>query len=379
MNIIESKAFDLLVVCDHFRPGFKAGGPIVSVDTLTNALSDKLNILVVTRGRDMGDREHYPDIHLDSVVSRGGISVYYVDSFFGYLRALLFFRFSVVYLNSFFSPFCFAFFFRTLFLKRVRKIVAPRGELGEGALAIKRLKKSFFISLFNLFRFAKKFTFHATSQEEAECISQIFGVSSVVIPNISKLSSADRINSDKTQKVAKFVFLSRIARKKNLLAALVALQTLDPMYEVEFDIFGPIEDKSYWDSCQELIDSCLKNVKIRYLGPVRPSEISKVLQRYHALLLPTFNENYGHVIVEAMANGVIPVISDQTPWRNLQELGVGWDVCLLHSAALAQAIVGVLDLDGSGFQKMSKNAQNFIRGTIDHSSIADRYLKLFSI
>ncbi|HEY1111342.1 MAG TPA: glycosyltransferase [Opitutaceae bacterium] len=43
-------------------------------------------------------------------------------------------------------------------------------------------------------------------------------------------------------------------------------------------------------------------------------------------LLPTFNENFGLVIAEALAHGVPALVTDTTPWRAMEAVGAGWCV-----------------------------------------------------
>ena len=42
----------------------------------------------------------------------------------------------------------------------------------------------------------------------------------------------------------------------------------------------------------------------------------------------TRHENFGHAVVEAWAHGRPVLLSDQTPWRGLAELDLGWDLPL---------------------------------------------------
>lgn len=50
--------------------------------------------------------------------------------------------------------------------------------------------------------------------------------------------------------------------------------------------------------------------------------------------MPTFNENYGHAIVESFVAGLPVVISDRTPWRNLEKINAGWDIPLMIKLSL---------------------------------------------
>ena len=62
------------------------------------------------------------------------------------------------------------------------------------------------------------------------------------------------------------------------------------------------------------------------------------LSAYDMFFMPTKGENYGHVIAEALCAGLPILIADTTPWRNLQEQGIGWDLPLNDPNAFSTAI-----------------------------------------
>ncbi len=80
------------------------------------------------------------------------------------------------------------------------------------------------------------------------------------------------------------------------------------------------------------------HVRAAYRGTLAAAEVHSALQRYDLMLLPTFDENYGHVIAEALAAGCPPLISDRTPWQHLELRGVGWDLPLENLEAFRQVI-----------------------------------------
>jgi len=41
-------------------------------------------------------------------------------------------------------------------------------------------------------------------------------------------------------------------------------------------------------------------------------------------ILPTHSENFGLVVAESLANGVPPLVTDITPWSEINEVGAGW-------------------------------------------------------
>ena len=69
-------------------------------------------------------------------------------------------------------------------------------------------------------------------------------------------------------------------------------------------------------------------LKVAHAGAVPPDSLGEVWARCHALLMPTRHENFGHAVVEAWAHGRPVLLSDQTPWRGLAELDLGWDLPL---------------------------------------------------
>jgi glycosyltransferase involved in cell wall biosynthesis len=122
----------------------------------------------------------------------------------------------------------------------------------------------------------------------------------------------------------RIVFLSRIAREKNLDFALKVLGRVS--CNVTLDIYGPVDNEAHWNDCLALMRDLPPNVTACYRGS--HSQPSRILGLYDLLLLPTGGENYGHVIAEALTAGTPVLISDKTPWRNLREDGLGWDIPL---------------------------------------------------
>src|SRR5699024_275148 len=102
-------------------------------------------------------------------------------------------------------------------------ILMPRGELSEGALNIKKMKKRVYIKIANLINFYKDINFLTTAEDEYEQVQNILGTTNVYkvsnIPNTEK----NLVLNTKEDKKLKVVFLSRITQKKNLDYALETL------------------------------------------------------------------------------------------------------------------------------------------------------------
>jgi len=144
---------------------------------------------------------------------------------------------------------------------------------------------------------------------------------------------------------------------KNLLEALriVALVRVP----VQFDIFGPREDRAYWQTCERAMANLPPHVQARWMGRVAHEDVPAILSRYDLFLLPTLGENFGHAIVEALAAGCPVMISDRTPWRELSEHDAGWDLPLGDPEPWAAAIDG-LAVEGDALRLARReSAQRF--------------------
>ncbi|NMM30632.1 MAG: glycosyltransferase [Cellulomonas sp.] len=155
--------------------------------------------------------------------------------------------------------------------------------------------------------------------EEAE-IHQVFPWARTVI-QIDSHGDEPRQMIAASQQRPRFVSISRICENKNLRLALQALNLVAS--ELDFDIYGPIEDKKYWASCQRLVDKSPENVRVNYRGLLRSDQVQEAFAQYDGFIFPTLGENFGHVIAESLSAGCPVMCSQQTPWTRALNTGGG--------------------------------------------------------
>lgn len=210
-------------------------------------------------------------------------------------------KFDVIWLNSFFD-------LKILLLCLIKVfcnfhlIISPRGQLSDKAInTSNRFFKKLFIRVTLLFR--SNLLFHSTSSSESKDISYYFKKNQIRI--ISNLFNLDyKPNNFKKRK---FIFYSRIHKKKGLDILLETIQIYN--LKIDLDIYGFIEDIDYWKLCKNYIDKC---DGVKYLGNLDDGDISKLKNSYSHFILPTLNENFGHVIIELLSIGCIPILSKNT-------------------------------------------------------------------
>jgi glycosyltransferase involved in cell wall biosynthesis len=180
---------------------------------------------------------------------------------------------------------------------------------------------------------------------------------------------------DKRAGQVSFLFVSRVSRKKNLAAAIDLVASVHG--DVIFDIYGPVDDSGYWQECQQAMAGVPRNVQIRYMGAVPHDEACEKFAQYHFFLFPTLSENFGHVIVEALSGGCPVIVSDQTPWSNLEAKGIGWDLPLDDDSRWRQVLQACADMDGEIYRQMSRTCLDFIREWACSPAIRDENARLF--
>ena len=142
-------------------------------------------------------------------------------------------------------------------------------------------------------------------------------------------------------------------------------------------IYGPREDTKYWTECEALIAGLPSNVRVEYAGEVEHSDVTNALSQHDLFFFPTRGENYGHVIQEALVAGLPVLISDQTPWRELEQRGVGWALPLADPAAFARIIDAVTTWDDKRWQEVRENAMAYAREKMHDKNALNANLAVF--
>jgi glycosyltransferase involved in cell wall biosynthesis len=388
----------ILTAIDHYLPGFKGGGPIRSIANLIEWLGDEFDFSVVTRDRDLLDSRPYEGVSAGMWHRVRKARVLYLSpracSLMAIRRLLNDTSYDLLYLNSFFSRLSIKILTlrRLHLLKTTPVVLAPRGELSPGALAIKRLKKRIYVVLSRSAGFYRGVVWHGSSALEIQDIRSTLVLGrepGVVAPNLPR--PFERIASDlpatrhqfveadthleKLPGQLRVIFLSRIARMKNLDYALRVLGHVKG--DVLFDIYGPIEDPVYWIECQSLSSKLPRNIVIRYLGSVAPDTIRYVFSRYHVLLFPTRGENFGHVILESLLSGCPVLISDRTPWIHLRERHAGWDLPLSEPNRFSEVLNQLAGMTDRDYTHLRLGARSTGRNFVSDGRIVAANRSLF--
>lgn len=374
----------ILICIDWFSPGFRAGGPIKSIVNLANTITANFQLYIYTSDRDLGMQQPYPNIEVNTWVEYGNnIFVKYnapanqtKQNLINTISAL---QPNTIYLNSIFSN---HFSIQVLRVQKhftnIKYVLAPRGMLRQSALAFKPFKKKLFLFVAKLIGLYKHTEFHATDAIEINDIQKQIAANAIVtqVSNCPALPIAEVKHIIKITNHINLLFIGRIHPIKNLHLVLHCVQKLEGI--IVLNIVGVLEDEAYWQECTKQINTLTANVTVNFLNEIEPTQLVAIIENNHLLILPTKGENFGHAIYESLALGRPVIISDQTPWRNLQQYNAGWDLPLSNQTEFVNALQTVINTNQQQYNNYCNGALTLATNFYNNSNLLQQYSELLA-
>jgi glycosyltransferase involved in cell wall biosynthesis len=374
----------IMVFCDWFSPGYRAGGPIRSVENFAAFMSGRNNIMIVTSDRDHGSSTPYNNIETNVWLPyEAGIQVMYLapaqQTKENMRRLVSHVKPAFVYINSMFSK-KFALLPLMVCKKQpdIKIVLAPRGMLKASALSFKPFKKKTFLRVSKLTGLFKGVQFHATDAQEVNDIQHHFGrqVPVRLISNLPVMPDAQPAPLHKEPGTVKIIFTGRIHPIKNLHILLEVLAGVKAT--VHCSLVGILEDEAYWQKCKKIIEGLPANIQVSGPQEMAHAGLNALTRQYHLFALPTQGENFGHAIFEALCCGRPVLISDQTPWKNLSAAKAGWDLPLSATAAFTQTIEAVAAMSETEWNQWCQGALQRAQDFYNDGNRKEEYYSLFS-
>lgn len=215
---------------------------------------------------------------------------------------------------------------------------SPRGSLQRWANTRRRAAKAAW-ELACRRLLPERAVLHATSDDEAEQTKQRMpGLPCVVIPNGVDVPDNSRHEPSDTYRVLFLGRLDPIKGIENLLEAAASLPG-----HVTLTVAGA-GDAQYATSLRARAQALGLGARASFVGEVADEDKAALFATSDVLVLPSFSENFGLVVAEALGHGVPAVAARGTPWRVLEERGLGkWVDNGAQSLALALSALRVAD------------------------------------
>lgn len=253
---------------------------------------------------------------------------------------------------------------------KIKVLISPHGMLESWILQHNPLKKKVALSLFQHNAIKKADHIHATAQMEKDSIRKLgFNNSITIIPNGIDLSEITKVKTFYGSK--KMVFLSRIHPKKGIELLLEAWRTSDTQGWI-LEIAGN-GDENYIKSLAVLAKD-LTNVD--FVGAKYGESKWDFIRTADIMILPTYSENFGIVIAEALAVGVPVITTKGTPWEDLEKYNCGWWIDL-SVTNLQSTLLKVFNTSIYSLEKMGINGQNLVKDKYDINQVAKNIYTLY--
>ncbi len=364
----------ILYPVEVFYPS-QAGGPANSVYWIAkNLAAEGLLPEVVASDKGLG-----PGTPLNEWAKVEGIRTIYVRTpnlNFPLKQTLLAIRRvrvnDIVHVSSVFYPAAFA----TGIVARIlgKKLLwSPRGELDPIALEHSKGRKKPILALLKLL-VGRYPVYHSTCDEESAYIRKVFGEGARVVRIPNYLEIPDQVQRNAADYL---LFIGRIHPKKAIDNLIEAVSRSPRFMESGFELRIAGTGKPEFEApLRDLVARLGLGSRVRFVGQVEGGEKQALLANARLMVMPSHTENFGVVVLEALAQGTPVIASRGAPWKILEDERVGiWSDNA--PASLAAAIDRMLSLSESAYGEMRSRCRPLVEREFDISGNISKWLELY--
>jgi glycosyltransferase involved in cell wall biosynthesis len=266
----------------------------------------------------------------------------------------------------------------TLLLARILRIPlvwSPRGALQasyEWTGARRRTTKRIWEKLCNRIIKGQGWVFHVTSEPERHGSLQLIPAAHAeVVPNGIEVNENGQRRTWRLRGQLRVLFLGRLDPKKGLENLIDALSKFRSA-ELNLNICGS-GDVVYVKSLRQRVETLGLSQIVTFRGHVADEEKANVFARADVCVLPSYSENFGMVVCEALAHGVPVIVSTRTPWGAVADHGCGYWVPN-DPDSLARALRAIQQED---LESMGRRGRAWMRRDFDWGRIARRMYGIY--
>lgn len=256
--------------------------------------------------------------------------------------------------------------------RRIPYVVSPRGMLVPELIQRRSAwAKRLWIAAVERRTLAQARAIHVTSATEAEDLRRC-GLS--LAPVVELGNGVDCPAQPLRQPdPGHFLFLGRLSWKKNLEALVAAVATLP---DARLTLAGPDDEgiatrllaRARESGCGE---------RVRYVGSVDSHGRSTLFAQVQALVLPSLNENFGNVVIEALAEGCPAIVAPGVGARSVVEAaGAGWVAATADVNGLITILREALASPEEA-QRRGERGARFARAHLSWDQIAAQMIEVY--
>ena len=270
-------------------------------------------------------------------------------------------------------------------------IITPRGMLEPWSLSQKRWKKKIALMLYQMKDLKRAACIFTTAEMEAKHVRDLgIKVPISVIPNgIETGGYSCRKTIDGVKK--QILFLSRIHVKKGIELLIDAYSHLHKNFPDWSLVIVGNGEADYIKSLENRVNTLELQDCIKILPPVFGDAKTKLYQESSLFCLPSYSENFGMVIAEAMSCGVPAITTNGTPWQLLNgeesTMGASLDIlgedrrtgwCIELSVQNIETVLReAMSMDFSSLYEMGQRGSKLVNENFNYRSVAKKTKRLY--
>ena len=172
------------------------------------------------------------------------------------------------------------------------------------------------------------------------------------------------------------LYLSRLHPKKGLHLLLHAWAKLPAEFSDWQLVIAGTGEPAYVDSCQQLAAQLGIAGRCYFAGHVDELQKTWLYTNAHCYVLPTYSENFGNAVAEALAHRTPVITTTNTPWSDLRKFECGWQVDCAENDLL-RALEESLHMTSTARRSMGENGEQLVRQKYSLTSVAKDMLALY--
>lgn len=232
-------------------------------------------------------------------------------------------------------------------------VISPHGMFSRYSLTTRGFRKKIGLALGYRRTLERVTMYHATSrQEELEIRNLGLKQHIFIAPNGVETAVESEPRPEAGDRTKTLLFVSRIHPKKGLPMLMRAWSRLaDSRPDWQLCVVGP-DELNHLTEVKRIRDD-LDIPRVTFSGAIYGKEKLSMMSKADVFVLPTYSENFGLVVAEALSVGTPVLTTNQTPWSKLDDIGCGWCV----SADEDSILKGLSEATGCSLEQLSQMGQ----------------------
>jgi glycosyltransferase involved in cell wall biosynthesis len=371
----------VLQICAAYKPAFVYGGPTMSVSMLSEQLA-KAGVSTKVFATTANGKTELPVVP-GQTVDVDGVSVTYfkriTKDHTHFSPALL--RklwkeapgFDIIHIHAWWNLVS-LFSCLIALIRKVPVVISPRGTLSSYSFQNKNIGKKWVIhNLFGRYLLNRSHI-HVTSKREYEAVHHLIHPKSIsIIPNFVKLPGQKKYPESKPSDVFKLLFFSRIEEKKGLDLLLNALHLVSVPFRLTIAGDG---DENYIRYLKTIAVNNHIDDKINWVGFCNENKFD-LINDHDLFVLPSYDENFGNVVIESLSVGTPVLISKQVGLAGyVTENNLGW-TCHTEPVSISDAINKIAKENRPELTRIRQNAPGKIYQDFNEERLVKKYIDLY--